>query len=93
MLREAKSEEKLPKECLSCVLWKVGDFGTKDFGKILCFDQCPHRKDKKVGIEKWMSDISKQKKGKDIAQDIHLVTIVAVFIQKQVKDSQINVLD
>ena len=45
---------KLPRECLKCVLWKVGDVGKKDYGKILCFDKCPHRKDIKIGLMKFI---------------------------------------
>jgi len=50
----SESEIQLPKKCLECSLWKVGDYGTKDFGKILCYNSCPHRKEAKNNLNEWL---------------------------------------
>lgn len=47
---------KLPKQCVKCDLWEIGAVGTPDYGKILCYENCPHRpiKDINRGLTKFL---------------------------------------
>lgn len=47
-------KDKLPKQCLGCKDFKVGNIDTPNYGKILCYNTCKYRKNhKKIGLEKW----------------------------------------